>query len=134
MPDIEITCAECGILSFYGREQEYYQERNLTHPKRCKPCRTAAVQTLAPQEEAAENVKGSRLPAINVASRTPFLSSLPSERPVLCGECPVAHLFARSVQAGGPPQRRPALPPIQETHKRRILSGSILRNRPKPDR
>jgi len=23
------------------REQEYYQERNLTHPKRCKPCRDA---------------------------------------------------------------------------------------------
>ena len=23
------------------REQEYYRERNLTHPKRCKPCRDA---------------------------------------------------------------------------------------------
>ena len=35
-----------------------------------------AVQTLALQEEAAGNVKGLKLLAINVASRTPFLSSL----------------------------------------------------------
>ena len=42
MPDIEITCAECGnTFPFTEREQEYYQERNLTHPKRCKPCRDA---------------------------------------------------------------------------------------------
>jgi len=42
MPDMEITCAECGeIFPFTEREQEYYQERNLTHPKRCKPCRDA---------------------------------------------------------------------------------------------
>ena len=42
MPDIEIICAECGnTFPFTEREQEYYQERNLTQPKRWKPCRDA---------------------------------------------------------------------------------------------
>src|SRR5687767_15531865 len=40
MPDLEITCSECNSpFTFTEREQEYYRERNLTHPKRCKPCR-----------------------------------------------------------------------------------------------
>src|ERR1044072_8298297 len=42
MPDLEITCAECGTsFPFTEREQDYYRERGLTHPKRCKPCREA---------------------------------------------------------------------------------------------
>ncbi|HEX2268962.1 MAG TPA: zinc-ribbon domain containing protein, partial [Pyrinomonadaceae bacterium] len=42
MPDLEITCSECSTpFTFTEREQEYYRERNLTHPKRCKPCRDA---------------------------------------------------------------------------------------------
>jgi len=42
MPDLEITCSECSTpFEFTEREQEYYRERNLTHPKRCKPCRDA---------------------------------------------------------------------------------------------
>ncbi len=40
--DLEITCSECATLfTFTAREQEYYRERNLTPPKRCKPCRDA---------------------------------------------------------------------------------------------
>jgi len=42
MPDQEITCAECGAaFIFTEREQEYYRERGLSSPKRCKPCRDA---------------------------------------------------------------------------------------------
>ena len=42
MPDVEITCAECGTaFPFTEREQEYYTERNLSQPKRCKACRDA---------------------------------------------------------------------------------------------
>src|ERR1051325_4655444 len=42
MPDLEINCAECGsTFPFTEREQDYYRERGLTHPKRCKPCRDA---------------------------------------------------------------------------------------------
>jgi len=42
MPDMEITCAECGnSFPFTEREQDYYRERGLSHPKRCKPCRDA---------------------------------------------------------------------------------------------
>src|SRR5437879_4368395 len=42
MPDFEITCTECGTaFPFTEREQDYYRERGLSHPKRCKPCRDA---------------------------------------------------------------------------------------------
>src|SRR5438093_12701953 len=42
MPDLEITCTECGTaFPFTEREQDYYRERGLSHPKRCKACRDA---------------------------------------------------------------------------------------------
>jgi CxxC-x17-CxxC domain-containing protein len=42
MSDQEITCAECGAkFEFSEKEQQYYRERNLSQPKRCKPCRDA---------------------------------------------------------------------------------------------
>jgi CxxC-x17-CxxC domain-containing protein len=42
MPDLEINCSDCGtVFSFTEREQDYYREHNLTHPKRCKSCREA---------------------------------------------------------------------------------------------
>ena len=45
MPDLDINCAECGsTFPFTEREQDYYRERGLTHPKRCKPCRDARRQ------------------------------------------------------------------------------------------
>jgi CxxC-x17-CxxC domain-containing protein len=88
MPDLEITCAECATpFVFTEREQEYYRERNLTHPKRCKPCRDARRA----------NFGGSRGPGgererfeitcdqCGKADSVPFKPS--SGRPVLCGEC-----------------------------------------------
>ncbi len=88
MPDLEITCTECGNpFPFTEREQEYYKERNLTHPKRCKPCR----------DSRRANFGGSRGPSgerqrfditcdqCGKADTVPFKPS--SGRPVLCGEC-----------------------------------------------
>ena len=46
MPDLDITCAECGdTFPFTEREQDYYRERGLSHPKRCKPCRDSRRQS-----------------------------------------------------------------------------------------
>ena len=69
MPDLEITCSECSTpFMFTEREQEYYRERNLTHPKRCKPCRTQGVLTSAALNNKEEGtVRDLRSPAINVA-------------------------------------------------------------------
>jgi CxxC-x17-CxxC domain-containing protein len=52
MPDLEITCAECGTpFPFSEREQDYYRERGLSHPKRCKPCRDARRQNFGGARE-----------------------------------------------------------------------------------
>lgn len=96
MPDLEITCAECGTaFTFTEREQEYYRERNLTHPKRCKPCREARRA----------NFGGSRSPGgerqrfeitcdqCGKADTVPFKPS--SGRPVLCSECFAANRATR---------------------------------------
>jgi CxxC-x17-CxxC domain-containing protein len=88
MPDLEITCAECGAsFPFTEREQEYYKERNLTHPKRCKPCRDARRS----------NFGGSRGPGgerqrfditCDQCGKTDTVPFKPSTgRPVLCGDC-----------------------------------------------
>jgi CxxC-x17-CxxC domain-containing protein len=40
MPDRNITCADCGTeFLFSEREQSFYNERGMSEPKRCKPCR-----------------------------------------------------------------------------------------------
>ena len=88
MPDLEITCAECATpFAFTEREQEYYRERNLTHPKRCKPCRDARRA----------NFGGSRGPGgererfeitCDQCGKTDSVPFKPSSgRPVLCGDC-----------------------------------------------
>jgi len=88
MPDLEITCSECNTpFTFSEREQEYYRERNLTHPKRCKPCRDARRA----------NFGGSRGPGgerqrfeitcdqCGKSDSVPFKPS--TGRPVLCSDC-----------------------------------------------
>jgi hypothetical protein len=42
MQDKQILCADCGqpFLLTTG-EQEFYQERGMSEPKRCKDCRQA---------------------------------------------------------------------------------------------
>ncbi len=88
MPDLEITCSECNnTFTFTEREQDYYRERNLTHPKRCKPCRDARRA----------NFGGSRGPSgerqrfditcdqCGKSDSVPFKPS--TGRPVLCSDC-----------------------------------------------
>ena len=42
MDEKTLTCADCGQpFTFSGGEQQFYQERGMTEPKRCKPCRQA---------------------------------------------------------------------------------------------
>ena len=77
MPDLEITCSECSTpFMFTEREQEYYRERNLTHPKRCKPCREARRANFGGSKGQEEvTVKDLRSPAISVASTIQCRSS-----------------------------------------------------------
>jgi hypothetical protein len=53
--DKSIKCAECGAeFVFTAAEQETYEQRGYSEPKRCKPCRE--------QRRAARPRRGSRNP------------------------------------------------------------------------
>lgn len=42
MPAQNIICCDCAIVfDFTEGEQEFYASKELTPPKRCKPCREA---------------------------------------------------------------------------------------------
>lgn len=88
MPDLEITCAECATpFAFTEREQEYYRERNLTHPKRCKPCRDARRANFGGSRGAGGERERFEITCDQCGKNdtVPFKPS--SGRPVLCGEC-----------------------------------------------
>ncbi len=89
MPDVEIICAECNTpFPFTEREQEYYTERNLSQPKRCKPCRDARRSNFG---GASRGAGGERQRFDIVCDQCGKADSVPfkpsSGRPVLCGEC-----------------------------------------------
>jgi hypothetical protein len=42
MEDKTLTCADCSqAFTFSAGEQQFYQERGMSEPKRCKECRQA---------------------------------------------------------------------------------------------
>lgn len=42
MGDKQITCADCGqSFTFSAGEQDFYQQKGMSEPKRCKECRAA---------------------------------------------------------------------------------------------
>jgi CxxC-x17-CxxC domain-containing protein len=89
MPDLDITCSECSTpFMFTEREQEYYRERNLTHPKRCKPCRDARRANFG----GAKGQGGGERQRFEITcdqcgknDSVPFKPS--TGRPVLCSDC-----------------------------------------------
>ena len=93
MPDVEITCAECNTaFPFTEREQEYYTERNLSQPKRCKACRDSRRANFGGSGGRGAGGGGGERPRFEITcdqcgknDNVPFKPS--SGRPVLCGEC-----------------------------------------------
>ena len=90
MPDVEITCAECGTaFPFTEREQEYYAERNLSQPKRCKACRDARRANFGSSGGRGAGGERQRFEiTCDQCGKTDSVPFKPSSgRPVLCGEC-----------------------------------------------
>jgi CxxC-x17-CxxC domain-containing protein len=92
MSDVEITCAECGTqFPFTEREQEYYTERNLSQPKRCKACRDSRRANFGGGGRGAGGGGGERQRFEITCDQCGKTDSVPfkpsSGRPVLCGEC-----------------------------------------------
>ena len=90
MPDQEITCAECGsTFTFTEREQEYYTERNLSQPKRCKTCRDARRANFGSSTRGGGGGDRQRYEiTCDQCGKTDSVPFKPSTgRPILCGEC-----------------------------------------------
>ncbi len=88
MPDLEITCSECSSpFVFTEREQEYYRERNLTHPKRCKPCRDARRANFGGAKAQGGERQRFEITCDQCGKNdsVPFKPS--TGRPVLCSDC-----------------------------------------------
>lgn len=85
MADQQLTCRDCGgTFTFTDGEQEFYTQRNLQAPQRCKACRSArkSVQRDRTLHDAVCAQCGS-------ACQVPFKPRPESEggRPVLCTAC-----------------------------------------------
>jgi len=91
MPDMEITCAECGnSFEFTEREQDYYRERGLSHPKRCKPCRDARRANFgSPKQGGGSGAERERFDIVCDQCVKPDTVPFKPQvgRPVLCGYC-----------------------------------------------
>jgi CxxC-x17-CxxC domain-containing protein len=105
MPDREITCADCGAnFPFTEREQEYYAERNLSQPKRCKACRDARRTSFTGSQKPGAGGSGGgerqrfeiKCDQCGKTDSVPFKPS--AGRPVLCSECFSAGRAQRGLQ------------------------------------
>lgn len=83
MPDQEITCRDCGAnFTFSEGEQEFYAQKNLSAPQRCKDCRNARKNEQKQMHDAVCAKCGAQC-------QVPFKPRPESEggKPVLCREC-----------------------------------------------
>ena len=89
MPDQEIICAECGTaFTFTEREQEYYRERNLSQPKRCKACRDARRANFGSGARGGGGERQRYEITCDQCGKVDTVPFKPSTgRPILCGEC-----------------------------------------------
>ena len=93
MPDLDINCAECGSsFPLTEREQDYYRERGLTHPKRCKPGATHAHAKICggpgKDEEAVVRAPGTIRDVCDQAGRVTVFGSSPRRvRPLCAATC-----------------------------------------------
>ena len=78
-----LTCEECGKQFVFTKgEQEFYEEKGFTPPKRCKECR------------AAKKAAGRQFTKVTCAgcgkeTEVPFVPT--GDRPVYCRECFESH-------------------------------------------
>lgn len=77
--DQTLSCEECGQqFTFTKGEQEFYEEKGFTPPKRCQACRQA-------KKEASRQLTKVTCAECGKETEVPFVPS--GDRPVYCREC-----------------------------------------------
>jgi len=88
MPDLEITCTECSTtFAFTEREHDYYRERGLSHPRRCKPWRDAPRQNFGGAGQGGAERERFEIVCDQCGKGDSVPFKPQAGRPVLCGEC-----------------------------------------------
>ncbi|PIP65501.1 zinc-binding protein [Candidatus Peregrinibacteria bacterium CG10_big_fil_rev_8_21_14_0_10_49_16] len=85
MADQQITCGDCGAtFDFTEAEQEFYDSKQLSAPKRCKACRQARKSDRGPRD-----MHDAVCAECGAACQVPFKPRPVEEggKPVLCKEC-----------------------------------------------
>lgn len=93
MTDQTLVCSDCKAeFVFTASEQEFFQEKGFSAPRRCKSCRTAAKAargdgggfggSRAPREREMHDVVCA---SCGTQTRVPFKPT--GERPVYCRDC-----------------------------------------------
>lgn len=85
--DIELTCADCGAtFVFTAEEQEFYNEKGFSTPKRCPECRNARKR----QRRNGRN-GGAKKRYDVICSKCGCETTVPfrprEDKPVYCSEC-----------------------------------------------
>jgi CxxC-x17-CxxC domain-containing protein len=94
MPDFELLCADCGeAFTFDETEQQFYRERKMRAPRRCRNCRLARrlehINEDGMPQLKADAAKHLRFEAIcDKCGKNSFVPFKPAPgRAVLCYDC-----------------------------------------------
>jgi CxxC-x17-CxxC domain-containing protein len=98
--DMQITCSDCGQeFTFSAADQQFFQERGYSTPKRCKPCRMAKKNEQGGGGSGYRSAPSQGTPVICSGCGQP--TTVPFEprgdRPVFCRDC----YTARKGSGGG---------------------------------
>ncbi len=91
--DLLLTCSDCGQeFVFTLGEQQFYQERGYSSPRRCKPCRQAKQASggggrSAPRQSYDSPGSGTTVVCASCGQTTTVPFEPRGDRPVYCKSC-----------------------------------------------
>jgi CxxC-x17-CxxC domain-containing protein len=96
--DMQITCSDCGQeFTFSAADQQFFQERGYSTPKRCKPCRMAKKNEQGGSGYRSAPSQGTPVICSGCGQPTTVPFEPRGDRPVYCRDC----YTARKGSGGG---------------------------------